>query len=87
MSDTIVEDRRATHAEVVAHRAAVLDLARTFGLKNLRVRADGALIASVDSPGYRAVNRFAAAASRAIGAFPVVIPDDTENADLTSTAL
>lgn len=33
------------------------------------------------------MNKFAAAASREVGAFPVVIADDTENADLRSTAL
>ncbi len=87
MSDTIVEDRRATRSEITAHRAVLLDLARKFGLTNLRVRDDGALIATVDAPGYRAISKFAAAASQEVGAFPVVVADDTTTADLTSTEL
>jgi hypothetical protein len=83
----VVEDRRATRAEVVAHRDVLLDLANKFGLANLRVREDGALVATVDSPGYRAINKFAAAASQEIGAFPVVIADDTPGADLAAPAL
>jgi len=83
----VVEDRRATRAEVVAHRAVLLDLADKFGLTNLRVRDDGALVATVATPGYRAINKFAAAASQEVGAFPVVIADDTSGADLSATAL
>lgn len=84
---TVVEDRRANRAEILTHRAVLLDLADKFGLADLRVRDDGALVATVDTPGYRAINKFAAAASQEVGAFPVVIADDTPGADLTAAAL
>lgn len=77
MPDTIVEDRRATRRELVAHRDALLSLAAARGLSNLRLRDDAAIVLTTANPGYRDVASFVNMASELVGAYVYVVTDDT----------
>lgn len=80
MAQTVVDDRRASRTEVLAHRDHLLGLAGRHGLAHVHVRADGALVVTAPAPGYRPVARFVGEASRAVGAHVYVVTDDTEGA-------
>ena len=77
MSGMIVEDRRATRDELVAHRGALLELAGARRLSNLRLRDDAAIVLATTRPGYRDVASFVNAASELVGAYVYVVTDDT----------
>jgi len=87
MSATLIEDRRASRAEIVSHRAELKTLAAERGLTNLRVRADGAIIVTSSAPGYWHVAGFIDAASAVVGAYVYVVTDDVATAVASSTAL
>ncbi len=87
MSATIVEDRRATRAELVAHRDVLHSLATEYDLTNLRVRTDDALVATAASRGYRKVASFVNAASEFVGAYVYVVTDDTPGLEAAAAPL
>ena len=87
MADTIVEDRRATSAELVAHRDALLSLAAARGLSNLRLRDDAAIVLATANPGYRDVASFVDMASQLVGAYVYVVTDDTPGLEATVASL
>lgn len=77
---TPVVDRKATRNEVAAHRGAIRELARGFGLVDARLRSDGAVVVHSPESGYRAVIRLSAAASELVGRYVHVITDDVPGA-------
>lgn len=87
MANIVVDDRRASREEIVAHQAKLMELAEQRGLTNLRVRDDGALLVTAPEPGYRAVARFGGRASEIVGAHVYVITDDTPGTNTTSVPL
>ena len=87
MPATIVEDRRATRAELVTHRHALLSLATEYGLSNLRVRGDNAIVATTASRGYRKVASFINVASELVGAYVYVVTDDTPGLEAAAAPL
>ena len=84
---TIVEDRRATREELLAHRDALLSLAAARGLSNLRLRDDAALVLTTASPGYRNVAGFVNLASQLVGAYVYAVTDDTPGLKAAATPL
>jgi len=87
MSDMVVEDRRATRDELIAHRDALLDLAAVYRLSNLRMREDAAIVLATVSPGYRDVAGFVNVASELVGAYVYVVTDDTPGVEAVATPL
>jgi hypothetical protein len=73
-------DRKATAAEVTAHRQAIRDGAERLGLSDLRLRGDGTVVVHTTEPGYRAVIRLSAAVSEVVGTYVHVITDDVPGA-------
>lgn len=87
VSDTIVEDRRATREELRAHRNDLISLAAARGLSNLRLRDDAAIVLSTASPGYRDVARFVSVASQLVGAYVYAVTDDTPGLEVATIPL
>lgn len=87
MPDVVASDRVASRSEVLAHRAKLAELARASGLSGARADAAGVVIVHSDAPGYAAVRRFAAAASRVVGAWVNVITDDVPAARTSADPL
>lgn len=87
MSPSTATDRVATRDEVVAQRAALRRLTDEHGLVSPRVSATGTVVVHSDDPGYRAVRRFATAASDLVGAWVNVVTDDVPTARVDTTAL
>lgn len=87
VSIVIVEDRRATRDELLAHRSALLELAGELDLSNLRLRGDAAIVLTAARPGYRDVARFVDAGSELVGAYVHVVTDDTPGIGAVATPL
>jgi hypothetical protein len=87
MSATIVEDRRASRAELTAHREELLTLAGSYGLSNVRLRSDDALVLTTAGSGYRKVAGFVNVASELVGAYVYVVTDDTPGLEETVAQL
>jgi hypothetical protein len=82
-----VEDRPATHAELVAHWDKLVALATEYGLTNLRLRRNDALVLTSARPGYRKVAGFVNVASEFVGAYVYVVTDDTPGLEETVAQL
>jgi hypothetical protein len=80
MTNTVVADRRATLAEVLAHADAIRRLIIAYNLGAPRIRADGAVFVHSDESGYGSVNRLSMVASRMVGAYVHVLTDDVPGA-------
>lgn len=87
MADTVVEERRATRAELVAHRDALLSLAASRGLSNLCLRDDAAIVLTTAGPGYRDVASFVTMASELVGAYVYVVTADTPGREAVAIPL
>lgn len=87
MGSVTTGDRVATRAEVLAQRAQIRRLATEHGLTDLRIDPVGTVIVHSDTPGYRALRRFATDASALIGAWVNVIVDEAPAADTDATTL
>ncbi len=86
-----VETPRASADQVLRSRVLLRELAARQGLSDLRLAPDGTVFVHVDNdPGYGPVLRFVEAATKALGAEPNVVTDETAAARAklpTSTAL
>jgi hypothetical protein len=87
VSETIVEDRRATRDELRAHRDALISLAEERGLHRLRLRDDAAIVLSTAGPGYRDVASFVNVASQLVGAYVYAVTDDTPGLEAATVPL
>jgi hypothetical protein len=87
VSDTIVEDRRATREELQVHRDELISLAAARGLSNLRLRDDAAIVLTTASPGYRNVASFVNMASQLVGAYVYAVTDDTPGLEAATIPL
>jgi hypothetical protein len=87
VSETIVEDRRATHHELRAHRDALISLAEARGLRDLRLRDDAAVVLSTAGLGYRDVASFVNVASQLVGAYVYAVTDDTPGLEAATVPL
>lgn len=87
VSETIVQDRRATRKELRAHRDALISLAAERGLRDLRLRDDAALVLSTAGPGYRGVASFVNIASQLVGAYVYAVTDDTPGLEAATVPL
>jgi hypothetical protein len=87
MPHSTATERLATRLEVVAHREALRRLADAHGLSTPRVSPTGTVIVHNDAPGYRAVRRFATAASDVVGAWVNVVTDDVTAAEVDTATL
>jgi hypothetical protein len=85
--DTIVEDRRATRDELLAHREALLSQAAARGLGNVRLRNDAAPVLTTSNPGYRDVASFVNTASQLVGAYVYAVTDDTPGLEAAAVPL
>lgn len=83
MSNTVVADRKATLAEVLAHADEVRRLTTVHNLGAPRIRGDGTVIVHSDESGYRSVNRLSFGASQVVGAYVHVLTDDVPGAAAT----
>lgn len=75
MSETMVNDRRATWSEVAARRAGLHTKAESCSLTDPRLRGDGAVIVHAPDSGYRLTGRFAAEAAKVVGTYVGVLTD------------
>ncbi|MBA2316210.1 MAG: hypothetical protein H0V93_00240 [Euzebyales bacterium] len=80
MANTVVADRKATLAEVLAHADAIRRLITAHNLGAPRIRGDGTVVVHSDESGYRSVNRLSTEASRVVGAYVHVLTDDVPGA-------
>ncbi len=80
MSDIVVEDRMATHSELLRRAPAIRRLAAAHGFNRPRLRSDGSVIVHSEEPGYRTVNRLSTEASQVVGAYVHVLTDDVPGA-------
>lgn len=87
MPRALTSDRRATRAEVLAHREALLEAAARSGVQAPRLRADGAVIVTAADRGYRSIALFSNEAAALVGAYVHVISDDVPAADADAPSL
>ena len=87
VSETLVEDRRATRDELQAHRDALISIAEEHGLRDLRLRDDAAIVLSTAGPGYRGVASFVNVASQLVGAYVYAVTDDTPGLEAATLPL
>jgi hypothetical protein len=80
LSDAVAADRKASEAEVRAHRIAIRRLANALDVSGIRVRNDGAVVIHTTDAGYHTANRLSVAASEVVGAYVHVITDDVPGA-------
>lgn len=76
MSQTTVNDRKASAAEVRAHAGRLRQLAGEVGVSNVRLRDDGTVVVHADGPGYRQVVDLSRRISDVVGCYVHVITDD-----------
>jgi hypothetical protein len=83
----MISDRRASWSEVAAHRAELRRRVLACGLREPRLREDGAIVVHAQEPGYRMTGRFAAEAAAVVGTYVHVLTDDVPGASGASAPL